>query len=317
MDPRRLSLLRDLAAQGSVTAVARARQLTPTAVTQQLKVLQQEAGALLVRRRGRGVEITEAGRVLVRASEQIAVAMASTERQWQEYRGELSGTVTLTVFPTAGQLLLAGVLVRLANAPGIRLEVRDVDVATADYPELAYGSDVVLGHRTEGSETWDTSGCIIVPLLREPLDVALAPDHPEVGRTEVRAADVADETWISVPEGWPFDRLLTGWFGQSGLRPRISQRVTDLRIQEALVASGHGLALIPRFAADDREGHRLAMLPVAEFDAHRHIAALALPDRAERRAVRAVLRALREAARDVVLGRTAQTRPTTADREAK
>lgn len=68
MDVRRLALLRELARRSTVTEVARAMSLTPTAVSQQLKLLEREAGTPLLRRVGRRVELTAAGRVLDRKS---------------------------------------------------------------------------------------------------------------------------------------------------------------------------------------------------------------------------------------------------------
>ena len=62
MDVQRLELLRELAERGSVTAVARATHRTPSAVSQQLKVLEREAGLPLTERSGRGMVLTDAGR---------------------------------------------------------------------------------------------------------------------------------------------------------------------------------------------------------------------------------------------------------------
>ena len=64
MDVRRLGLLRELAQRGSVTAVARALHLTPSAVSQQLKALEREAGVRLTQRSGRGIALTVPGRML-------------------------------------------------------------------------------------------------------------------------------------------------------------------------------------------------------------------------------------------------------------
>ncbi|MFT2689518.1 LysR family transcriptional regulator [Clavibacter zhangzhiyongii] len=76
MDIRRLELLRELADRGSVGAVARAAGRTPSAVSQQLKVLEREAGVPLTERSGRGIVLTDAGRALARTATDIAVAVA-------------------------------------------------------------------------------------------------------------------------------------------------------------------------------------------------------------------------------------------------
>ena len=68
MDVRRLELLRELADRGSITAVAHATNRTASAVSQQLKILEREAGVPLTERSGRGVILTSAGRALARTA---------------------------------------------------------------------------------------------------------------------------------------------------------------------------------------------------------------------------------------------------------
>ena len=77
MDVRRLGLLRELAQRGSVTAVARAMHLTPSAVSQQLKALEREAGVALLQRSGRGIALTPPGRVLADTARDLALSLAS------------------------------------------------------------------------------------------------------------------------------------------------------------------------------------------------------------------------------------------------
>jgi DNA-binding transcriptional LysR family regulator len=123
--------------------------------------------------------------------------------------------------------------------------------------------------------------------------VAAPPGHPISGLGAVDVADVADATWVGVPVGWPFDSALSAWFAAAGRTPRVHRRFTDLRLQQALVAGGHGLALLPRRAAwQDDDRRRLVLRPVAGRAPARRIAALTRADRAERVAVGAVLRAL-------------------------
>src|ERR671921_1193828 len=82
-----LAVLRELAERGSVTAVARAMRLSPSAVSQQLKVLQRRLGVVLVERVGRGVRLTDAGRALSGIAATVATALAAAEADWQSYRG--------------------------------------------------------------------------------------------------------------------------------------------------------------------------------------------------------------------------------------
>ena len=79
---------------------------------------------------------------------------------------------------------------------------------------------------------------------------------------------------------------------------RIAQRISDNGIVEALVAAGHGIAILPRFTTREH-GNGLVTRPLVGIRAKRDIAALLRPDRFERPSVRLVVQALRDEARAV------------------
>src|SRR5665811_2416175 len=94
MDVKRLELLRELAERGSVTEVAYATGRTPSAVSQQLKVLEREAGLPLMEPAGRGIALTAAGRELAQTATEIAIAIERAESTWREYAEQPAGDVT-------------------------------------------------------------------------------------------------------------------------------------------------------------------------------------------------------------------------------
>ena len=187
------------------------------------------------------------------------------------------------------------------------LELVESDVHGDDYAALVDNADLVVGHHaTELAEpavkpgvpraasrpprTW--RGLSVTELLVEPLDVAVWPGHRLSMRRSVRLADVRRETWVSVPEGWPFDDALRRWFAADRSEPLVSHRFTDLRLQEAFVSAGLAVALLPRFAADDQEGQRLGLVPTRDLALGRRMAVLSRRDRAERAAAALVREAL-------------------------
>ena len=99
VDVGHLAVLRELAEHGSVTAVARATTLSPSAVSQQLKVLQRRLGVVLVERAGRGVRLTDAGRALAGIAATISTALATAEADWQRYRGGFGGNYLFAAAP--------------------------------------------------------------------------------------------------------------------------------------------------------------------------------------------------------------------------
>jgi DNA-binding transcriptional LysR family regulator len=289
IDVSQLALLRELADRGSITAVAEATGKTVSAVSQQLKVMQHQLGVPLVERVGRGVQLTDAGAALAATAVPVATALAEAEASWQRYQGDVAGTVRLALFFSAAELFLPGLLDRLQDRPAISPETFDEDVSQDDFAGLTATYDIVVAHRSDDVQPARTTGLRVVPLMREPLDVALPLDHPLAGQGWVRPVDVIGEDWIAPPAEFPIDRVLRAIGARAGAPVRVVRRTTHLPLTERLVARGLGIALLPRHTSAERCAGRLALLPLRDLRAGRFVDALMRPDRAARRAVQVVV----------------------------
>lgn len=296
MDVRHLELLRELADRGSVTAVARATHRTPSAVSQQLRTAQRELRTPLVEPSGRGLRLTEAGRLLAEGGASVAAALAQVQARWDEFQGEPSGTVTVAALASAATFLLPRVMADLAGT-AITLRCVDVDIAEAEYGPLTADHDVVVAHSLTSVRPAGAEGLTVVPLAREPLDVAMAADHPLARLPHVRPRDLVDVEWIGVPVGYPFDTVRLAVEQATGAELHVVQRLRDNRLIEALVASSRQVAVLPRFTTPT--GDRLVLREVTDVAIARHVSAVLRPDRAERLAVRRVVDAFRRAGADV------------------
>lgn len=288
MDVRRLDLLRELAERGSVTAVAEATGRTPSAVSQQLKVLEREAGMPLTERSGRGVVLTSAGQALARSAADVAIALERASALWDEFRNHPSGEVRLLTFPTIGATLLPAVIGDLASVAGLVVRATDLDPEVDEFGELTNDYDVVLAYSMPGEVPWGGRGLRVTPLFTEPLDIGIPASHRLAQRAYVTPADLVDETWIGVPTGYPFERIMHAIEEQGGHRVDVTQRFSDMRIVEAFIQAGLGIAFVPRYTSGPvPEG--IVLKPVRGVASARLIVALTRPDVAERLAVRTVL----------------------------
>lgn len=301
MDVRRLHLLRELADRGSITAVARATHRTASAVSQQLKVLEAEVGVPLTERRGRGLVLTGAGLALADTARRIAVAIEAAEALWQEFAESPQGIVTVSTFPTAGQMLLPGVLLAARDEPGLEIVVTDHDLPQPEFAMLTPDYDLVLADSQGIPAHWSDQGLTVVPLMTEPFDVALPAGHPLVEKSVVRPSDLVDEDWIGAPLGYPYDRVHDRLAAVVGREPRIVQRIMDNIIVERLVAAGVGIAILPRFTTRSH-GNGIVTRPITGLPAERQISALLRADRAERPSVRRVIALLQAEAERVMEG---------------
>jgi DNA-binding transcriptional LysR family regulator len=221
--------------------------------------------------------------------EDLEAALDRAEADLDSYRSTPRGLVRLAIFPSGALLLLPGLLGRMSEHPKVRLECRDVDMTPPEVPALTADFDLVVAHRDDQAPPFDSERLAITPLLREPLDVALPPGHRLAARESIELAELADEPWLGVDIGFPVDDVLRSLAIRTGARPEVVQRINDFRVTEALVAAGHGVALLPRYTVDSS---RLTMRRLAGVRAGRNVEALSRQGATERPAVRLVLDAL-------------------------
>lgn len=292
MDASRLRMLRELADHGTVAAVADVLSMTPSAVSQQLKILQREAGVPLIEPAGRRVRLTDAGRVLVGHADAVLAALERARAEMDAYRTSPRGTVSVSFFPSGAAMLLAPLIAR-AGDRGVEVLGRDIDVPASRAPQQLTEFDIVVVHRDERDTSDWGPRFTATELLREPLDVVMSADHRLARRDQVRLTELTDEQWIGVEGGLMVDDVLNSIALLTGVQPRITQRVNDFRVVEELVHASLGIALMPRYVLLTRP---LVRLPVTDITVARRVEAITRAGAAARPAIGTVLEELRAVA---------------------
>lgn len=296
MDERQLQILRELGELGSVSAVAEALHVTPSAISQQLRLLQRSIPVPLTERAGRRVVLTDAGQALARAAIEVETALARARHTVTDFAEQPDGGVSLSAFHSAASAFFP-LLLRALAGPGLpQLALADQDVAQDRFPALTRTYDLVLAHRLDHGPAWPRT-VTASTLLREPLDVALPTGHPLASKTLLSPHDVADQPWITVHDGFPLMSTIDAIASVANRRLAIAHRINDFAVAAEAVAAGGGLALMPRWTA--REHPSLVLRPLAAVHAQRHIDVLHRPERTARRAVRTVLAELHRAAAQI------------------
>lgn len=290
MELHQLQILRELSALGSVTAVADALHVTPSAVSQQLAALQRGVRTPLTRRNGRTLALTAAGRVLAEAGAEALDAMAAARGALDAFEQDSAGVVTVSGFHSAGQALFGALLRDLAgsdDSPTVQLT--DEDVAQSEFPALTARYDLVLAHRMEHSEPWPSQGVRSLTLVREPLDVAVAASHPLAARRAVTPADVAGERWVTSRIGYSPDDVLRAIAAVANIAPRVQHRVNDYATVAATIAAGDAVGMLPRYTSRSVDDREIVRIPLLGVSTHRLIDVLARPETLRRRSVRLVV----------------------------
>ncbi|GIE33689.1 hypothetical protein Ait01nite_067340 [Actinoplanes italicus] len=248
LDLRRLRFLREFEERGTLGAVATALGYSPSAVSQQLTVLEKEVGTPLLEKAGRGVRLTDAGRLLAQHARVLLTAAEAATTDLAALSGAVRGTVRAGGVQSATRHLLVPSLTRMtAEHPLVRMEVSELELEQA-LPGLRLGSvDLVISDEYDGHPRPRPPGMRFAPLLSEQLLIVLPAGHPlAASGAPVAVSDLRDEVWVSSDETTGHHAMIVGTcrsFG--GYEPDVRHHSNDADVQLALVQYAAAVALLP------------------------------------------------------------------------
>lgn len=261
----RLQLLREVARRGTIRAAAAAMSITPSAVSQQLKLLEGEAGVALLEHRGRHVRLTEAGEALVRHADAVTASLAAAESELATFREGVVGTLRVAAFPTAARALLPSAIASLgARHPGLRVNLRDLETSESLVALARDEVDIAVVDEYEEGTRVREGDIDLVPLLRDRLHVAVPLERAAavvVDGDAIALATLRDEAWIMDTESSSIHQAVLRACRRAGFEPNIRSYCKDYSVIIALVEAGLGVAMLPGLALRDRP-IRAAVRPV-------------------------------------------------------
>jgi DNA-binding transcriptional LysR family regulator len=298
LDVTRLRVLVAVARHGSVTAAARALNYAQPSVSHHIARLEAETGARLTQRAGRGIRLTDAGRLLAERAEEIIGRLDAAENELAAHMGLRGGRIRLAAFPSALGTIVPAAAARLdAEHPGMDLTLAEaeppealrmlragyVDVAlifrhTQDGLAAAPPADIEDGTRArlllDDPIYLVTQACANSSSDGQRSDGPRSDGPPAPGRrahpAEPDLAAFADRRWIA---GCERCRSYLLWQCEAaGFTPKIAFTTDDFVAVQALVAAGLGVTTLPGLAlrAARHPGIQATALP----GAHRQVLAV-------------------------------------------
>jgi DNA-binding transcriptional LysR family regulator len=255
LDPRRLAVLREFAAQGTIARAADALSFTPSAVSQQLSQLQRESGVALFRRTGRRLELTDAGRMLAARAGELLARLEEVEAELARAAGDVGGTVRVAAFQTAARALVLPAIDRLAGThPGLRMELVELE-AEESLPLAARGGvELAIAEEYEHAPRPHVAGLERVHLDPDEMVLALPAAHPAAAGDPVPLAAVSDLAWATGHAGTAFSDMVTRICrAVGGFEPDVRYRVSDMDLLLGFVGGGRTAALVPMLGRPERE----------------------------------------------------------------
>src|SRR5215207_2318828 len=300
MELRRLRLLHELSRLGTVAAVAQALSYSPSSVSVQLAELEREAGTELLRRVGRNVELTPAGRRLAAYAGEALVADEAIRAELAGLSDAPRGLLRMTFVQTPALALLPGLLERLAGtAPDLQVEVVQRETAPALEDLRSRAVDLVVGIEYDPVPVPRQRDVDRRDLLREDVLLAVAPEHPAVPkRGPIRLAACEHAAWATGHRGTGLDAVVRNVCNRlGGFEPDVRHRSDDGLVLSALVASGRAVALLPALLTTAVP--QILARPLREEHLQRMIFTATRTTASQAPAVLAVRQALRDTARRV------------------
>ena len=298
-----LRSLHALARMGTIASVAETTGYTAGAISQQLAGLERAVGQPLLRRVGRGVQLTEAGAVLAGHAEQLLRSEESARHALESFGDDVAATLRVATFASSAATLLAPSIVA-ATARHPRLEVRTLEMDVDAVADVVARGDADLAFGLDYPD---------VPVPRAPnvelLRVATerfrlaVPDRWETSGT-LSLADGADWNWILPPAETNYGRAIRAACRRAGFEPRVAHLVTDTAVSEAMVAQGLGITMVTDMMLALAPSRGLRTVPLRE-DVRRHVVLVRRTGEDARPAIRAMTTAIERA----VTAATAATAP--------
>ena len=154
--------------------------------------------------------------------------------------------------------------------------------------------DLVLAHRMDHSPAWPEQQIKVIPLAHEPLDVALAVDHPLAGKETLSPADVVNYPWVTSRSGYSPADVLVAVGAMASMPVNVVHRINDYSTVAALVSTGDVIGLLPRYTSSPALNSGVALRPLAGINTKRRIDLLVRPENLKRASVMMVAKALQE-----------------------
>ncbi len=242
MDLRDLRYFETIAELEHLSQASARLHRTQPALSSSIRRLEANCGAALFEKAGRGIRLTEAGKVLLKWAKRMRFDVEDAKRELSSIGSGLSGHIRLGIVPTAAQFLLPAVARQLLQeAPGVTLNT-NVGLIGTLMPQLRAGElDMVVG-----TESTSEPGYVSRLLAQDNIVVAASEEH-KVFHEPASLKKLTAYRWALQPPGAPTRDWLDRAFDRQGLpRPHVQVQTTMLLMLPALIVETRLLSFISR-----------------------------------------------------------------------
>jgi DNA-binding transcriptional LysR family regulator len=251
VDLQTVRIIHALAAERTITGVAKSLSLSQPAVSQHIQRAEARLGVALVHKVGKYLELTQAGQVVLASSDRILSGVIDIQHGLETVSGLGAGRIRLAGFPSASSTLVPPLYRRLrAMRPGITITYTEAE--PADTIELIREGKCDLGiictYPTEAERaTWfRQNGLRVGELFVDPFLALLPVGHTHAGATSVDLVGLSEDQWVAGCDSCR--EHVVAACNQSGFNPQISVGTDNFTAVVGFVAAGVGVSILPRLS---------------------------------------------------------------------
>ncbi|MFF0344370.1 LysR family transcriptional regulator [Kribbella sp. NPDC004875] len=248
MEPHLLRTFVTVADCGSFSAAAEQLGYTQSAVSQHIAALESDLGTPLLHRRP--VAPTASGERLLEHAGPILLRLEAARADVRRTVAGPPSVLALAAAPLAADRLATALVAVRRSHPGTEVSLtvcgREQVVEAVATGEFALGLVDGIAAPSDPLRLSDAVRLRTSPIAHDDLVVALPNDHPLAHRRGLSLDDLTDARWIDAPDAAVPLASLRAATRAGGLRPALTCSGTDVHTLLALVAAGHGLAVLPQ-----------------------------------------------------------------------
>lgn len=255
MDLARLRTLRELSLRKTMASVAEALLISPSAVSQQIALLEDETGIELVERRGRGVRLTPAGQRLVEHAGRVIGILEEAKTDLAELKKTVAGELRVAAFPSVAAALIPPTIRAMsARFPDLVTMFEELEPTDSLAALRAWQTDVAIVDDLTTSAGLSEAHVETLHLLDDQLHVLLPPDHRLAGEPYVTLPDLAGERWALDTTSATYSDVIVGACRAAGFDPIINGRCNSFEVVRAMVEAGCSVSINPGLRGRDYIG---------------------------------------------------------------
>jgi DNA-binding transcriptional LysR family regulator len=251
---RQIRYALSVAKERSFTGAAKRLNISQSAVSEQVHLLEQEIGFSLFRRTGRGIELTESGRTFLYEAERVVGDLLSLTDTARRLKGAPSDTLVIGMGSGMAQIFIPR-LFRKPILPGVRLDI--LTAPTKAIFDALHEERMDAGIAIESDPDRVPAGLVYDRLAQAEMALITHPKHPLAKNALARARRPVDvgrlvaEPFIMSELGVGYGPVVLALFADLGIRPNIVSVADNIETMKVIVQSGRGIAIVPRACVEN------------------------------------------------------------------